>query len=1203
MWFGTADGLCKYDGHSFKIYRPKTSKGKDMGDINISGILRKDSNELWICTDIGVYTLNFKDDELKPYKLYGPIGTLSACADQNGIIWFGTNNGLYKYNTKTKAISHFVYNPKDNSSLSNNYVNTIYKDSKSNIWIGTKAGLNLYNRKTDRFIRLKPENVVIGKSTNDILSICEDKNKRVWLAYAQDGLYCINIDALDNPKINKVLDGKVISVMVDSRNDLWVGKGSGEGLKRINLNGYQHGKELELESYLHNELDHNSLSENSIFSLYEDNLKDIWIGTFSSGINYYSHRAKKFNPVKFEPGSQNSIKNNIVNAIIEDERNIYVGTEAGLDLYNKKTKKYSHYQHQENVPYSLAANPIYSMYKDSRGNLWLGTWAGGLNQFNPDNGRFKQFLPSNNQGSISSGNIFSIFEDNRGNLWVGTIGSGLNKFDYNTEQFTHYRHETQNAKSLSSDLVNCIFQASNGNLYISTYNSLDLYDYQNNDFIHYPHNFTDSTKNFGSILSIFEDSRKTLWIATNSGLEYFDQKTKKFIEFASENELPDITIQGILEDDHENLWISTNKGISKIVNAVNLPENPVCYNYTIDDGLSGNEFKKRSTFKNKEGVMYFGSSNGYTYFHPDSIKLNPFPPEVILGKIFQLKSSPKQYNFELEKGINYIDELNFEFQNSDFVITFSALNYLNPQNNNYKYMLKGYDSDWIDAGNKQSATYTNLNPGEYTFMVMASNNDKIWCKVPKSIKIIINPPWWKTLLFKVFVIMLLFLLLVVFFRIRIQLLTSQKELLEKTVQLRTNELLDLNETLQQKQEEIILQNEELSEHKNHLEFLVSSRTAELLAAKEKAEESDRLKSAFLQNMSHEIRTPLNAIMGFSSLFSEYFNDKEKLEYFSQVIIQRGNDLMEMINGIIEISKIDTGILPINLEKSDLNELLNELQTYFTQYQKRSNREHIQFKLVKKCDLNNYEILLDKVKLKQILLNLIVNAFKFTNEGTIEVGCSFDGSNNLNFYISDTGIGIPNDKFDLIFERFRQIDEFKYHEGTGLGLSITKGLIELLKGKIWLISEVGKGTTFYFSIPFLVEEKPHSQPNHKIPELNLKDKLIIIAEDDYPSYYYLKELFSKFDVKIIHAENGQELMELLKTQLPDLLLLDINMPIISGFKCLEEIRLKGLDIKIIVQTAYENSYEKQKCLNAGCDGYISKPIKPKELFAAISNIMG
>jgi PAS domain S-box-containing protein len=379
----------------------------------------------------------------------------------------------------------------------------------------------------------------------------------------------------------------------------------------------------------------------------------------------------------------------------------------------------------------------------------------------------------------------------------------------------------------------------------------------------------------------------------------------------------------------------------------------------------------------------------------------------------------------------------------------------------------------------------------------------------------------------------------------------------------------------------------------------------LIEAKKQAEESDRLKSAFLQNMSHEIRTPMNAIMGFSSLLTEYYNDKPKLEQFSEIIHQRSNDLLEIINDILDISKIESGQLSINKEECNIHGLFNELTVFFQEHQKRIGKQHIGFNLHVFCKPSEYTIITDKVKLRQIFINLIGNAFKFTNSGTIEGGCKLEKNGDLLFFVSDTGIGIPLDKQGAIFERFIQLNNNSniIYGGTGLGLSIVKGLIDLLNGRIWLNSEPGKGTTFYFTFPFLeASSKTEKVVATNTISYDFTHKTILIVEDDQFNTLYIKALLNDTGLKIIHTRLGSEAVDIAVSQSPDLILMDIRLPDINGYEATKQIRLEKPDIKIIAQTAYASFNDKQLAMEAGCNDYISKPLKRELLLEMINRYL-
>ena len=377
--------------------------------------------------------------------------------------------------------------------------------------------------------------------------------------------------------------------------------------------------------------------------------------------------------------------------------------------------------------------------------------------------------------------------------------------------------------------------------------------------------------------------------------------------------------------------------------------------------------------------------------------------------------------------------------------------------------------------------------------------------------------------------------------------------------------------------------------------------AELILAKEHAEESDRLKTAFLQNMSHEIRTPMNAIMGFSGLLVENYNNQPKLEKFSNIINQRCRDLLDIINDVLDIAKIESGQLSISIEECNLNELFADLTSFFIEHQKRIGKQQIKFSLQIYCDSKDVIIVTDKVKLKQIFINLIGNAFKFTENGIIEGGCKFDNKHNLIFYVTDTGLGIAPDKKHIVFERFAQLNQGanKAIGGTGLGLSIVKGLVELLGGEIWLESEPEKGSTFSFSIPYktihpltkghLITEKPE--------EYAFSGKTILVVEDDMYNAEYIREILTNTGLNLLFASFGNDAIKISLAQKVDLVLMDIRLPDIDGYQATRQIKQHKPSMKIIAQTAYASNDEKQKAIEAGCCDYISKPTK-KELLLPI-----
>jgi signal transduction histidine kinase/ActR/RegA family two-component response regulator len=379
----------------------------------------------------------------------------------------------------------------------------------------------------------------------------------------------------------------------------------------------------------------------------------------------------------------------------------------------------------------------------------------------------------------------------------------------------------------------------------------------------------------------------------------------------------------------------------------------------------------------------------------------------------------------------------------------------------------------------------------------------------------------------------------------------------------------------------------------------------LIKEKEKAEESDKLKSAFLANMSHEIRTPMNSILGYSELLSDKDITEEERARFSVIIANSSNQLMQLINDIIDISKLEANQLKVFLSECNLNEICRNCYYTFINSDLLKAKPGLSLVLNLEDKFAYVQAVTDANRLQQVLINLINNAIKFTESGSIEFGYRIlpDSENPLlQFYVKDSGIGIPADKFDIIFERFRQATEDGSHKGTGLGLSISKGIIELLHGNITVDSNPGEGTTFSFVIPYVKSNSTNHKSVTSKQHLDLSQKLIFIAEDDLYSFLYVNQLLKSTNVELLHVTDGNQLMEQLEHRVPDLILLDINMPVKNGYDCLREIRTRGLETTVIVQTAYAMSDERERIMHAGADDYLPKPIRKIELYTAIERAL-
>jgi len=841
IWFGTSGALNRYDGYKCKNF--------NIGNGSVNAILQKNNKELWICCDLGVYTFDIETEKLKLCDQFSNKSIFCVMKENDQCFWFGSNYGYYKYYPKEHRAEK-VFISKDSLDLKTNYIITIYKDSKGNVWFGTKNGLYVQKYKSNIYI-LYLLNSRKSFAINEVYSIKEDDNHRLWIGSLQGGLDCLP-DAIYTPKtlsIINVAEGSVMDLLIDKQKRLWFA--SGNGLGTLNIKDFNAKKNTSIKYYKNDINNPKSISENSIYSLFEDNMNDLWVGTMGSGVNLISFRGKQFNVTSKTQGSSNTLISNLVNCVFEEEKYLWIGTESGLDRYEKQTKTYKHFTHNNDNPSSLKSNSIFSLKKDSQGKLWVGTWAGGINIYDYKSESFSHFYPDGGKHSLNNENVFAIAEDQSKNMWIGTIGGGINRYNRKSNTFTHYKLDFKNPHSIRTDYINSIVVTHDGHVFIADFHFLEEYNEKIDGFDSYiikdtilqnmPYNY---------ITSLFEDSKHHLWLTTCDGLQYFDRKTKTFKTFLKTKSNVNNSIVGIEEDEYENLWLSTNNGIIKFINGVNLPTNPDYQRFTQSDGIAGDECKRRSIYKNKDGIIYVGSSLGFTYFNPDSIVLNPNIPTIAISELKLLSALPNEnatYK-SLDINPNAIKSVTLSYKNSNFVINFAALNYLSSENNRYKYMLEGYDSDWIDAGGQTSAAYTNIEAGKYIFKIKASNNDGIWTPTPQIITIIITPPWWKTILFKIVCFIFLGSLIYGFIRIRLSILRKQKKVLEKTVEEKTIELQNSNEELTSQRDEIFKQSALIRNANDELKKLsvVASQTNNSVIILDKNGNIDWVNDGFLR---------------------------------------------------------------------------------------------------------------------------------------------------------------------------------------------------------------------------------------------------------------------------------------------------------------------------------------------------------------------
>jgi signal transduction histidine kinase/DNA-binding response OmpR family regulator/sugar lactone lactonase YvrE len=804
---------------------------------------------------------------------------------------------------------------------------------------------------------------------------------------------------------------------------------------------------------------------------------------------------------------------------------------------------------------------------DNSGLIWIATNENGIVQFNPSNNSYRYCFDDKNNSDITYNDRITILhQDSDGSIWIGTLGRGLYRYYQETGNYEVFRHSNNDTTSINNDEISTIYEDQNRTIWIGSNGGLNRYIPEKNSFRSLPN---------ATARVLFEDSKKNFWLGTYMyGLSLLDRNSEKIIVTLTEKDgLPNNTICSIREDDSGNLWIGTNNGLSKF----NF-EKKTFRNYYVQDGLNKDAFQINASVKGSDGILYFGiHESGLNYFNPDSIKDDPVPPQVVIENISLFNRPDEKLSYE--GFIPDLEMIELPYNQNDLHFEYVGLHFSEPARNKYKYILEGFDKNWIDARNQKTATYTNLDPGEYIFKVNAANRDGVWNESGASIKIIINPPIWATTWAYLLYIILAASLIYYLWKLNVRRIKTKHE------------------------------------------FEMSKFEAE------KLHEVDELKSRFFANISHEFRTPLTLILGPAKDIQDKTKESETKNNIG-LIKRNANRLLRLVNQLLDLSKLEAGRMKLETREENIIPLLKGLVLSFSSLAD-SKKIILGFNAVEE-NLNAY---FDSDKVEKVVNNLLSNAFKFTPDGgKIDVTVE-KMATEVELKISDSGMGIPNENIDRVFDRFYQVDggHTREREGTGIGLALTKELVELHKGKIGVESETGKGTTFVVKIPLgkdhlkpeeIVEEKvkgetkQYSVEKELIVETNSRKEktdidvlldtekplLLVIEDNGDVRKYIISHLEDNY--RIQEAVDGQEGLEQAFNHIPDLIISDVMMPKMDGFELCSKLKTdeRTSHIPIIMLTAKATSQDKISGYEIGADDYIMKPFDATELKIRVKNLI-
>ena len=1145
IWLGTSDGLNRYDGRGNKVYRNVLNDKFSLENNFVEALIEVEQN-----------------------------------------IWVGTNSGLYIYDRATDRFSYFNKTTEYGVYISSE-IKKIIKTKNGLLWIATLGqGFFIYDPKTD----ILTQNSI---QTSFVWDICESHDQtRVYISSLQEGLLCFDENGAFlksyrvSPDVN-ASDSYRINCIRSVKGDIWVGAGSNllsriheedgtvENYAASSLNlgtirclleytekellvGTDNGLYLfdcTTHTFLRvdNPADPRSLSDQTVNDMMWDAEGALWVQTNLGGVNYMSKQTKHFDYYSPAYLLGSPAAGEVVGPFCENkDGNIWIGTQNGLYFFNVSTRELSEYsiggvKYQKYDIRSLLLDGDY---------LWVGTYAEGIRVINLRTGAVKAYMHSREiPNTICSNDVLSIYKNRKGNIFVGT-SSGLCQYDPVVDNF---RTMTNVGYMIS---VVDIHEDMYNNLWVATSKSgVFLYNTQNAHWKHFRHERSDSTTiTSNSIITLFEDMRGVMWFGTNGGgLCSFDSKTETFIDFDAENVLlPNKVIYSIEQDQTGDFWISCNAGIFKI--------NPVTKNhfrqFTMSDGLQGNQFMSRSSLKSSKGYFYFGGINGFNVFQPDRFVDNKYIPPVYVTDIrLPYQTTDKQVMkkiFELGEPLYLADKVTLSYKNNSFTIRFIALSFEDPTKNRYSYILEGVDKEWIINVNNNTVSYTNLPPGEYEFKVQASNNDHQWNEKATTLLIEITPPWWRSnLAYVIYVLLLLSWVAWLAWRWNLRVKHKYRRRMEK--------------------------------------FQIA-----------KEQEVYRSKINFFINLVHEIRTPLSLIRLPLEKLQEEIKKEEESKYLS-VIDKNVNYLLGITNELLDFQKMESGTFYLNLKNCDIKGLIRDVYNQFTGP---AELKGIHFTLTfPECELIS---MADKDKLSKILVNLVGNAIKYARKN-IEIKLVVNNA-EYEIQVNDDGPGVPDTQKQKIFEAFYQLpdDEIASKAGTGIGLAFAKSLAEAHQGSLYLVDNPSGGASFVLTLPIREwqEEKIIDTDSvnlegvrGEVSEFSGKKFTILLVEDNIELLNLTRDSLSKW-FRVLKASNGYRALEVLTQESVDVIISDIMMPEMDGLEFCNKVKsdINYSHIPVILLTAKTTLESKVEGLECGADVYVEKPFSIKQLHIQIENLL-
>jgi len=1183
MWFGTRDGLNRFDGYEFKVYRHNPDDPHSLSNNYIYSIWEDSRGDLWIATNGGGLNrfdygqekfTRFRHDPDNPNSLsHDTIHALAGYSGGGGdILWIGTlGGGLNRLAINTGQFTHFRHDPQDKDSLGSDNIWSLATARDGTVWVGTQdVGLNRKSQSgAGKFTRFSHQaGNPFGLTESQIWVLHFDQNGVLWMGSADGLKRCLpaNGDCFETLlRQDGASFGQVMAILTTRDNTLWLGTEK-HGL-------YQWDQTDDQVTYWQTDPGNPRVyAPNDIMNLFQDNEENIWVATHGSGVSLLT-------PSLFSHHRGSQREDTVVAVLLDRKGELLVGSEKrGLLSVDSGAERASRKPDRFFLPTQIPT----AILEDRRGNLWVGTESDGLNRIEPTRNKVTNYrVDQANPNSLSKGKVETLFEDADGVLWVGTR-EGLNRMEPDQPgTFTAYRNNPQDRHSLSDSWINCIYGDSsdrNKPLWIGTFfgglNRMALS--QPGRVVSYrpdPKNLMGLSSN--TIFTIEECRNGFLWLGTPNGLNRFDPQTGEARSFLIQAGLDSNIIYSILEDQQGFLWMGTSKGLSRFD-----PLTEAFRGFNRHDGLAVEDFRPRCGFRDLAGNLYFGGVEGVVAFHPSTIVADQVPPKMVITS-FLLNNEPVQQRHldpqsPLRQSIGVTQEVQLAYNDRDLSFRFVAIQFSAPKKNRHMYKLQGYDDEWIETNvDDRRANYTNLDPGTYSFHIKGSNKDGVWSEVVSLTVHIPRAPWLSWWAWTIYVLVILGLV-AWFLRQQRQQLAQERRLLEKERR-----------------------------------------------ASERLRQVDTLKDEFLANTSHELRTPLNGIIGLGETLIDGAAGatNPKMSAYLSMMVSSAKRLSSLVDDILDFAKIKHSSLELHKKAVNLSTITEMVLTLSKPMLGRKN-----VKLVNSVPQDLQVVLADENRIKQVLHNLVGNAVKFTEKGSIEVSARVEG-NKVRMDVTDTGIGIAQEKQALIFQSFEQVDSSATRDsgGTGLGLTISQHLVNLHGGRLSLRSKFGEGSTFSFTLPLapnpVASEQTGDQTNQppffklffEEPEQSSTDDIeaevpmvngqyrVMVVDDDVINRQVLISHLALQNYQTHEVSSGAEALSLLESgKTFDLILLDVMMPGLSGFDVCRKIREKYTvhELPVLFLSAKTRGFDMVAGFDVGANDYITKPINKNVLLSRV-----